>query len=91
MLVEPGHVGRIRVQLAEQAEDDEDAGVGVPRPEERLLEVGRVPAAPEDPEQEQAAELNGDDRQEQNARDLLGFRRDRQGVRLPSLSVVSAT
>ncbi len=65
--------------LADEGEADKHSGVGVAGPGERLLEWCRLLPASYQLKDVPAAELDGDNRQQEDARGRLGFRREDQG------------
>jgi hypothetical protein len=66
---EPGQAGLVDVQEADQAEDDQDAGMAVTGPRERLLEVRHRHLTADDPGHEVAAELDRDDSEQDHPGD----------------------
>src|SRR5690606_10690770 len=65
-----GHAGEVDVQAGHQPEDDQHAGVSVPCPEERLLQVVGRDRPTDDPQQEGAAVGYRDDGQQDDATGL---------------------
>jgi hypothetical protein len=69
---EAGQAGLVDVQQADQAEDHEDAGVGVTGPRERLLESGHRDLTADDLGHEVAAELDRHDGEQDGTGDDAG-------------------
>jgi hypothetical protein len=63
----PRQGGRVHQHLDHEGQDQVHAGVGVPGPEERLLEGRGGLRAAQDPEQESAAGLDGHEAEDEDA------------------------